>query len=960
MIIFLKLLVLSLIPLSFAVGFAFLERDTKFKDIKRFKKLLIVGLVFGFVSALTSLLSSLWGLNGVDAAAINVRDAAPIIAALMFGGPAGILAGFIGGVYRFVCVYWGEAGSFTQIACSVSTLFAGIFAALVRRFIFDNHHGKWYYGFFLGVLVEDFHMLLVFLTNMNNVKRAYEVVKSCALPMILVNSISIMLSLIAVALIFKEKLINTKGKMKVGTKVQLILLGNLVIAYVCTAVFSYASIKNTTLNETSTNIQHAINLMKTEVDENIDLTVGENLFFIRDKLVDDINDESTIHEKINRYIADYGISEINIIGKDNIVKYSNVAEYENKFNMDDPNNKQSREFTILNTDPSVDYFIQKITEPSSKLQGLTKYAGAKLYDINNKFGYMQIGYYEEPYYLLLDSFVSNVARHRNINQTGFLAITDETGNVFATLDGAKLKPGDVLDLKKLQLNKITEYTLKTPTESINYYAITNYLEGYYIIGMAEINECNIPTVIGFTGVTLTEIFVFLFLYGVLYVVIKRQVVDRLSNVSKGLNKITNGDLNVEINERKTLEFDSLSTDINKTVSTLKDFIAKEAQKNKEELEFAKNIQHSVLPTVFPLNDKFEIYALMNTAKEVGGDFYDFFYLDHEHVVIEIADVSGKGIPAAMFMMQAKTILKSLIGTGMDLGEAYTEANRRLCNGNDSQMFVTAWVGIINLSTGNVQFVNAGHNPPLIYHQNKKFEYLKSKVGFVLGGLEDFRYETQSFNIEPGDSIYLYTDGVTEAANGKKELFGEEKLLNVLNTCQNRNTRKICENVLQNVNEFVNGADQSDDITMLSFTLNGNESNNIFVSEAKIENIPAITEFIDTLLKENNCVEKARLQIDVAIDEIVSNICYYAYKPGELGKVKVTVDFDENKEFVSMVFEDRGIAYNPLTKEDPDANAGLEDRDIGGLGIFIVKQTMDSFEYENVNGHNVLTLKKRIK
>jgi len=842
---------------------------------------------------------------------------------------------------------------------------AGVFATLVRRFIFDNHHGRWYYGFFLGVLVEDFHMLLIFLTHMNEVNKAYEVVKQCVIPMILVNSLTVMITLILVALIFKEKLIVFENKRKVSTKVQFTLMISLIVAYAGTAVFSYFSIRNSTRNETSKNLQHAIDIMRTEVDEKVDSIVYANLNAVRnelDTLIISNPSSETIHTWINNTIDKYGISEINIVGKDHWIKYSNVTAYENNFNMNnpEPGYEQAREFSVLNTDPNIDYYIQPIREPSSKLQERTKYAGAKLHDQKNKYGFVQIGIYQTPYYAMLSTFVAGSATYRNINQTGFIAITNGDGQVLSTLDGAKLKIGDTLNLSELNLKKNVTYHLKTTTETTKYYAITNYVEGYYIVAMAEVAECDLPTNIGFAGVTLSEIFIFLVLYAVLYVAIKRIVVDHIGNVSKGLNKISEGDLNVEINERNTYEFDSLSNDINKTVATLKDFIAKEAQKNKEELEFARGIQHSVLPTVFPLNDKFEIYASMDTAKEVGGDFYDFYYIDHEHIVIQIADVSGKGIPAAMFMMQAKTILKTLIMSGMEIGEAYSEANKRLCSGNDSQMFVTGWAAIIDLSNGHVEYVNAGHNPPLIYKENGQFEYLKSRAGFILGGLDSFKYVTQTFDLKPGDIIFLYTDGITEAANANKELYGEDRLLTTLNKNNKGNARKICENVLKNVASFVNGAEQSDDITMLCFKLNGNESNYIYVAEAQIENIPLVTEFVDKLLEENNCSMKAQMQIDVAIDEIVSNICRYAYKQGQAGKFKLTVDFDEKKEFVSLLFEDRGVAYNPLEKEDPNAHESLEDREIGGLGIFIVKQTMDSMNYENVNGHNVLTLKKRIK
>ena len=210
----------------------------------------------------------------------------------------------------------------------------------------------------------------------------------------------------------------------------------------------------------------------------------------------------------------------------------------------------------------------------------------------------------------------------------------------------------------------------------------------------------------------------------------------------------------------------------------------------------------------------------SSAKEVGGDFYDFYLLNEDTLGILIADVSGKGIPAAMMMMQAKTLISSLANSGINVDEVFTRANDTLCEHNDANMFVTAWMGILNLRTGLMTYVNAGHNPPLMRRNDGQFAYLKSPAGFVLAGWEGFQYRRQELQLAPGDQLYLYTDGVTEATDLQESLFGEEKLLAALNEYEGNEPQAMCDKVKQDVDRFVGEAPQFDDITMLSLTYKG--------------------------------------------------------------------------------------------------------------------------------------------
>ncbi|MBR5913020.1 MAG: SpoIIE family protein phosphatase [Selenomonadaceae bacterium] len=295
----------------------------------------------------------------------------------------------------------------------------------------------------------------------------------------------------------------------------------------------------------------------------------------------------------------------------------------------------------------------------------------------------------------------------------------------------------------------------------------------------------------------------------------------MGNFEKKLEVINTGD-----------EIESLSTTFNAMTDELQDYIKNlsvvtaEKERIAAELDFAKNIQQSVLPREFPpFPDKteFEIYATMEAAKEVGGDFYDFYLADENHLVVTIADVSGKGVPAALFMMTSKTVLKNFVlmaNTADDLAAAMTLANKQLCQNNDEMMFVTVFLAMLNLKTGKLIYVSAAHNYPLIY-QNEKYTYFPKIKSFALGIRPKAQYEQHELQMEKGDILFLYTDGVTEAENVDKELYSNERLEEFLNsTDKNLPLDKLLEQVRQSIKNHAGDAQQSDDITMLALRFNG--------------------------------------------------------------------------------------------------------------------------------------------
>ena len=245
--------------------------------------------------------------------------------------------------------------------------------------------------------------------------------------------------------------------------------------------------------------------------------------------------------------------------------------------------------------------------------------------------------------------------------------------------------------------------------------------------------------------------------------------------------------------------------------------SEERQRIETELDVANRIQADMLPCIFPAfpeRPEFDIYAVMNPAKEVGGDFYDFFMVDEQHLAVVIADVSGKGIPAALFMVIGKTLIKDHTKPDISLGAVFSEVNDLLCDANSEGLFITAFEGVLDLVTGEFHFVNAGHEIPFIAREGEDYEPYRIKPGFVLAGMENMKYQAGSIQLAPGDKIFQYTDGVTEAMNGKEELYGMERLGSVLRMNTAKKPEELLAAVKEDVDVFAGGAPQFDDITML--------------------------------------------------------------------------------------------------------------------------------------------------
>ncbi len=307
----------------------------------------------------------------------------------------------------------------------------------------------------------------------------------------------------------------------------------------------------------------------------------------------------------------------------------------------------------------------------------------------------------------------------------------------------------------------------------------------------------------------------------------KSIVKPISVLSEGAKKIGEGDLYYKIDLDTNDELSDLADSFNNMTGELNKYIKEltsvmmDKERLETELDVAKRIQVSMLPTKFPNYEEFDIIASMTPAKKVGGDFYDFFFIDEEHLAFNIADVSGKGVPAALFMGKAKALIKDSLKFTGDPSKALFVVNNQLCEDNDEGMFVTAFAGVLNIKTGELVYANAGHNPPLVYSkENEQYEYIKPKANFILAAMSNLRYKNESITLKKGERIFCYTDGVTEAMDISNSLYSEDRLLKTLNSedIKNKSIQEVLEYVKNDIDKFSSGVQQADDITMLSIEL----------------------------------------------------------------------------------------------------------------------------------------------
>ena len=389
-----------------------------------------------------------------------------------------------------------------------------------------------------------------------------------------------------------------------------------------------------------------------------------------------------------------------------------------------------------------------------------------------------------------------------------------------------------------------------------------------------------------------------------------------------------------------------------------------------ELRIATNIQKEMLPKVFPpypeRND-IDIYGMLIPAREVGGDLYDFFLRD-EKLFFCIGDVSGKGVPSAMVMAVVHSLFRMASAHENNPARIMQTINETSCQGNKSNMFVTMFIGVLDLPTGHLKYCDAGHDAPIVLRSEEqetggeRLVHIPVEPHLPVGVFDDTEYAVQATRLQPNSILFLYTDGLTEAMNEKRKQFGLAHVKEVLSACTDLCPKEVLQSVSQAVHSFVGGSEQSDDLTMLAIRYTPKQFESTLTETLVIKNdvheVSRLSEFQKALYAKMNLNTQLARQLRLAIEEAVVNVIDYAYPAGTEGNIEIR--FMANVHSIKIIIVDSGVAFDPTAKEKADTSLSAEDRQIGGLGILLVREMMDSINYERIDGQNVLTLVKKLK
>ena len=622
---------------------------------------------------------------------INERDLGPLCAGLFFDPISGIIAGIIGGADRYISGTYFGIGSYTRIACSLSTCLAGFVAAFLSVFVYKRKKPSAFYAFFMGAVMEVFHMYVVLITHRSDMSMAYYVVRICSIPMILFCGLG--LAACSIALFIQDhELVNPFRKIPekeimLAQKFQFWL-------FIATLIIILANFSFTFSIQTQSAIQDARNDMLT--------------------MADDVRET---YDSLHSYNAN-----INIL-------------------------------------------------------------------------------------------------HFHVGTNGTFDIVQSTGYIIAGTHQGKSLDHDMVTMMKEHKKDALFHTNYFGEDS---YCHTEQLSATDYMFLAKpASEVYYDRNADAFETAFYDILLLTVIYVTISLLVEKIVVSNLNEINSSLHKITGGDLSETVSVYNTMEFASLSDDINKTVDALKGYIDAAEKRIDQELEFARQIQDSALPKnfQFPRND-IEIYATMDPAKEVGGDFYDFFFIDGYRMALVIADVSGKGIPASLFMMRSKAAIQSTVGPTLSPAEVLEKVNQTLCEGNEADMFVTVWLGIVNLSTGRMLCANAGHEYPVLRKNGQDYELLKDRHSLALGTIEGIRFKEYELQLEPGDELFVYTDGIPESINKDVKQYGTDRLLKVLNNNKDIHLERLLTRIRNDISNFCGDVEQFDDITMLGFKFKG--------------------------------------------------------------------------------------------------------------------------------------------
>lgn len=389
-------------------------------------------------------------------------------------------------------------------------------------------------------------------------------------------------------------------------------------------------------------------------------------------------------------------------------------------------------------------------------------------------------------------------------------------------------------------------------------------------------------------------------------------------------------------------------------------IKKHSERMEQELSVGHDIQMSMLPLEFPAfpgRSEFSLHALLKPAREVGGDFYDFFFVDEDHICLVVGDVSGKGVPAALFMAVTKTMIKTQAADDPSPASIITRVNDELSADNPASMFVTLFLAIVNTRTGAFRYTNAGHNPPYVLRADGELACLDKRHGPIIGAVEGVAFREDSDNLAKSDLLLIYTDGVTEAMSPDDKLYSEARLEELIEGSHDE-PDILTQRILDDVERYAAGADQADDITILAY-----RSESAFKAQVvevlnlrvavDLAEIERVNSEFAAFAKVQSVPPAAVQKVCIVFDELLNNVITYGFNDDQKHEIDITVSC--YPDHLLIVVSDDGVPFNPFDRVGPDTTLSLEERDIGGLGVLLVTELMDEYNYQRHRDRNSVTM-----
>lgn len=443
------------------------------------------------------------------------------------------------------------------------------------------------------------------------------------------------------------------------------------------------------------------------------------------------------------------------------------------------------------------------------------------------------------------------------------------------------------------------------------------------------------------------------------------------------NTVAGGNFDVSVPKINAgREVDNLADSFRKMIKDLRKHIAylaiANAQKEKisGELSIARDIQMGLVPKIlppFPYDPRVDLYAKLVPALEVGGDFYDFAFIDSEHLYISVGDVSGKGIAAALMMAVTKTLLHSAIMNYQDPARALYDTNNEIVQANDAYMFITVFIAVINVRTGKMVWSSAGHNPPLLHRaETNESLWLKTHPKPPIGPFPNIIYSNELETLQPYDTLMIYTDGITEAMTQHKEMFGEARLEAYVKEHHKVDSPELLDSLYAHIDQFIRGANQYDDMTSISLKILPTQRNIMPLEippvveslelSKQLTDLNRLVEWLENCCEKHGIEMPVMMKLNLVLEEWFVNIVSYAFPDGESHTINFEIALDGDKVFIRI--EDDGIAFDPTSNEANEYFKPMEERRIGGLGIHFIRETMETFHYARIARKNIITLMTR--